>query len=483
MLLRHTFLYLPAQLVGPFAQFAAALVWTHFMAPDVYGVLTFIFAAQDLAFVFSLSWWSQYTLRYFSPLREAETQPYRAAEGAVLIATSLLQAALALAALFLLRVELSPFLIFAAVAYTVTRCIGTHLGERARAQSRIFEYTVAQTAGPVLGFGLALLAVAGIAPDPEWALTGYAGAQALALIWLWLRLGLRFVSEIPGDVIRQALRFGLPIVVSGAIGWISLNGIRIVVDHVAGVVALGLVAVGWGLGQRLTGVVATLVAAASFPLAVRSFASGSRAEAFVQLAKGGVLLIALVVPATAGLCLLTPPLVQLTVAPSFQAATIAILPLAAIAGAVRNIRVHFADQVLILMERTDIGVGINVIEAVMVMVGAWAGLVFRGLPGAVEGCLVGSLVGAVLCFAAIRWEFAFPLPWGIAARIIAATAIMVAVLMMVPWAGLRGGPLAQIAAETALGGLIYAVALGCLHPDFARVGWRQITERVAEAKR
>ncbi|MBV8850337.1 MAG: lipopolysaccharide biosynthesis protein [Methylobacteriaceae bacterium] len=483
MLIRHTFLYLPAQLIGPFVQFVAALVWTHFMAPDLYGVLTFIFAAQDLAFVFSLSWWSQYTLRYFALLPPADRQPYRTAESAVLVSTALIQAAVAIGALVLLRVEPTVPLVLGAVAFTVTRCITQHLSERARSEHRIFDYTVGQTVGPVAGFGLALLAVIGIAPTPECALIGYAGAQAAALIWLLPRLHVARVSwPLPGDIIQTALGFGLPIVIAGAIGWISLNGIRVVVEHAAGATALGLVAVGWGLGQRFTGVAATLVSAASFPLAVRSFASGSRNDAFRQLAQGGVLLIALVLPATAGLCLLTRPFVELTVSRSFQEATMIILPLAAIAGGVRNIRIHFADQVLILMERIDVGIVINVIEAVCVIAGAWTGLHLGGLAGAVEGCLVASVIGAALCFGYIRWKFAFPLPWSSAGRIFLASAIMVAALLLVPWETLHIGSAVRIALEGGLGVIVYAVALGCLEPQFIRIGWRQLVTPVAEER-
>jgi len=76
-------------------------------------------------------------------------------------------------------------------------------------------------------------------------------------------------------------------------------------------------------------------------------AAGQRIRQLRQLAQGGVLLMALVVPATAGLCLMTRPFVELTVSGSFQQATMVIRPLAAIAGEIRNIRIHFADQVLI----------------------------------------------------------------------------------------------------------------------------------------
>ena len=57
MLIRQTFLYLPAQLIGPLFQFIAAVVWTHWLMPDAYGVLTFIFAAQELAYILCNGWW------------------------------------------------------------------------------------------------------------------------------------------------------------------------------------------------------------------------------------------------------------------------------------------------------------------------------------------------------------------------------------------------------------------------------------------
>ena len=366
---------------------------------------------------------------------------------------------------------------------TASRCIGQHLSERARAESRIFDYTIAQTAGPVAGFALALVAVIGIAPAPEWALAGYAAAQVLALVWLWRRLRVsRMRWPLPRKLIRDALGFGVPIVVAGAIGWVSLNGIRVVVEHAAGATALGLVAVGWGLGQRFTGVAATLVSAAAFPLAVKSFASGSRAAAFAQLSQGGVLLIALVVPATAGLCLLARPFVELTVSQAFQDVTILILPLAAIAGAIRNIRIHFADQVLILMERVDIGIAINLIEAVCVIAGAWIGLKIAGLAGAVAGCAVASAIGAVLSFAYVRAKLHFPLPWDKTARVVLAAGAMAIVLVLVPWSNLRLGLTVRIALESGLGALIYAIVLGWLNPDFARRGWRELIEPAAEER-
>ena len=127
----------------------------------------------------------------------------------------------------------------------------------------------------------------------------------------------------------------------------------------AGDTALGLLAVGWSLGQRLAGVTAMLVTAAAFPLAVRRFATQSREEALRQFGAGGTLLVGIVVPAAVGLWQVSPLLVDLMIAAPFRPVTLAILPAAVITGAIRNLRVHYADQTFLLFERTGIGVVIQ----------------------------------------------------------------------------------------------------------------------------
>ena len=53
-LILHTLLYMPAQIIGPLVQFAAILVFTHWLAPGPYGVLTYVMASQDFVFVLCL---------------------------------------------------------------------------------------------------------------------------------------------------------------------------------------------------------------------------------------------------------------------------------------------------------------------------------------------------------------------------------------------------------------------------------------------
>jgi O-antigen/teichoic acid export membrane protein len=258
--------------------------------------------------------------------------------------------------------------------------------------------------------------------------------------------------------------FGMPLMLAGGIAWISGNGIRLVVEHVNGPEAVGLLSVGWGLGQRLSSVVAMLVTAAAFPLAVKHMVDGSREGAVRQLAMGGAILYGLVAPATAGILLITRPMVELMISPEFREMTIAVLPMAAVAGAVRNLRIHFCDQIFILFEQTRLTIIINAVETVSTVVLCFVGAVLAGPVGAVAGCLAGAAIGALFAFVFGMVRFGLIVPWDHVARISAASAVMSAVLMTPGVAGLAHGALATILVKVSIAGLVYPLALAALYP-------------------
>ena len=461
MLLRHTLLYLPAQILAPMAQFVAAVVWTHWLSPEAYGVLTFLMAAQDVVFVICLSWWSSFCLRYFAGFGRDELNDYQRGEATVLIMTVAFGAIASLALLAYLNLLHDSALAVVATVFMTSRSMNIHFAERSRAQERILDYTVAQTAGPVFGFALSLLAVHFFNTAPVTMLAGFAIAQCAAAMWLCWRLNVDLSFRRPdATMIRRALAYGLPTVVGGILGWVSLNAVRFVAQQMGGDAAMGLLAVGWSLGQRLAGVTAMLVTAAAFPLAVRRLATHSKAEAMRQFGAGGTLLFALVTPAAAGLWLISPLLVDMIVAEPFRQMTLAILPAAILTGAIRNVRVHYADQSFLLFEHTEYSIAVNALEAVTVIVLSISGYRWHGLPGAVEGCLAATTLVALCAFAFARWRFALPLrliDWG---RIALGTAIMCVAVRAVQ--GVGGPEWMRLIVQIATGALTYGLALATL---------------------
>jgi O-antigen/teichoic acid export membrane protein len=253
-------------------------------------------------------------------------------------------------------------------------------------------------------------------------------------------------------------------VVVGAFGWVSLNGIRFVVQNLGGDAAMGLLAVGWSLGQRLAGVTAMLVTAAAFPLAVRRLATHSHEDAMRLFAAGGTLLFGLVVPAAVGLWQIAPTLVDLMIAEPFRATTLAILPATAAAGAIRNFRVHYADQSFLLFEKTEVSMWINGFEAVMVVGLSTLGYYENGIAGAVWGCLAATIIAALITFVVARAKFSLPLPVLDWARILLATAAMSGALHVIQFWPWPHGDAPRLAVAVVAGTIVYVVALGLLLP-------------------
>ena len=368
MLLRSTVRYLPAQLIGPLFQVISVIVWTHVTDQSTLGVVTLVAATYELLQTVFLFWWSQSALRFFGSFQSDEDAArYYGTENAVMLASVAVQSAIAL---IILHMQIAPgadlALSVAVVGYVVTRSYNLYIAERARVRHEILVYTIQQSAGPALGFLLGLLLIRLFGPEPEWAIAGFAIAQGAAVLAVlpMMRFGWR-VGPVDRAILKQALHYGFPLVLGGGFAWVSANASRFVVSNMLGIGAAGLFAVGYGLGWRTAAVAAMLVTASAFPIAVRKMEEGGSIPALRQLSENGALLTAVLLPSIAGVFLLRWEIVHLLIAPSFQEATLTILPLAAFAGIIRNCRAHFSDQVFLLHRRTHLLIIINGIEAAL----------------------------------------------------------------------------------------------------------------------
>jgi O-antigen/teichoic acid export membrane protein len=472
MLLRQTALYLPAQLLAPLAQFVAVIAWTHYFAPAEFGALALAMALQELVFLATLSWWSHYTARYLAGIDSGDgALSYQRTENGALLAALLAQILAAGLIVGSGIVDGGVGLFIAMALFMVGRSLGQHVAERARAMGRIDAYSLIMIGGMAGGMAVAHLLIVMVAASPAVALVGMGAVSLLtaAIAWRWLappRAGVAF------DRARFAhgLAYGMPLLVSGAIAWLSLNLLRFVVEHGISAEMLGLISVGWGLGQRAIAVAAMLVTAAGYPLAVRRMEAGDRDGAFDQVARNNVLLAAILVPGTAGLILLAPALVGLMVAPAYQAMTLIVLPIAAIAAALRNLRVHTPDQIFLLSERSRDTILLNGVECALTLIGTLLGLWLGGAVGACLGTLAGAAGGlAVGTTWAIRAHGMRLLLLDLA-KIGVATVAMTAVLL---W--FRPAPsVVSIGLAIGLGAAVFGAALALLAP--ARV--REIVSRL-----
>lgn len=462
MLLRQTLLYLPAQVLGPVVQFISIVLWTYFLDPVEMGVFALITAAQEFGYIATLFWFTLYTMRYYDRSADADGMArYLNTESGVLLAATLGSALGVLLLPLFIDVVWQPSLALATLAYCVSRTLATHLTDRARTAADTLAYTVMQITWPVLGLALGILFVEFFGPTAAHVLWGYAAAQIIALGGVIARLGLgRQPFTISRDIIRTALRYGLPLVIGGLFVWLANNGLRFVIEHKEGAAAVGLVTVGWGLGLRAAAFAAMLVTAAAFPLAVARSRESGMAEGQMQLVRNGILLLAILAPAAGGLWAISTPLVERIVAEPFRDMTAAVLPWAILAGAARNFRIHFGEQVFLLREETRIPLVNDIIDGLTTIIGGAIGLAYAGLPGSVAGAAIGAILSLVITLACGAWLHRFAMPLSHVLRILAATAAMVFALHFLP----VGADFLSLGLAVAAGGAVYVLFLAAVYP-------------------
>jgi O-antigen/teichoic acid export membrane protein len=469
MLLRHTLLYLPAQFVGPLFQLVAMIVWTHVVDEHTLGIITLVTATHELLLIGFLAWWSQYALRYFGRYQDgSEASRFYRTENTVLLISVILQS-LAITAILLLVIapDAKPGILIATVCYVVTRSLNLYIGERARVRHQIWIYSIQQVIGPSAGFIVGLVLIKLLGQSAEWPLAGYAAAQLVAALIVLPKLGHgRHFWPVDREIVGHALRYGIPLIIGGALGWVGLNASRFIINEMSGIAAAGLFAVGYGLGQRAAGVAAMLVTAAAFPLAVRSMEQGGSKAAMRQLADNSALLFAILAPSLAGIFVLRAEIVHLLIALPFQQATLAILPLSTLAGAVRNLRAHFGDQVFLLHNRTRWMMAVAAIDAAMTVVLTAFCFRYWGLAGAAGATVLAALAAAIVSFAIGFSRFGLTLPIGHLARIALAAMAMIALLRVFP----EAPTFVVLVEHIAAGAATYLATLGLLYaPSLLRL--------------
>jgi len=412
-----------------------AVAFTHWLGPAAMGVYALAWAAQELAYFGVVAGWSTYVQRHAAAhANDGETDRLNRAEMAVQLASALLQAVVACTALALILDEWPTLSLFAATAaFTVTRNLGTHFAQRARAETADIAFTILQVVGPGGGLVLGILALDRIAPTPEVLLYAFAAAQALALV-----LGLPFMSFRPARpradraMLRSAWAYGAPLMLSNLLEWPSIHGIRLIAEAGLGLAGVGLMTVAWWLGLRLSAFVALLVTGATFAAAIARLDRGGADQARAQLADNGALLLALLAPATAGVMLLARPLAELLVAPEFRETTAALLPLAMCAGAFRVFREHAAEQSLLVFKRTHATIATTMFEMPLTLLLCTLGMWQWGLSGAVAGCAGAAIAGAAVSHLLAHRLTGYYLRVADLARVAVATAVMTAAIAVLP---------------------------------------------------
>ena len=219
--------------------------------------------------------------------------------------------------------------------------------------------------------------------DELWIFIGYAAAQTVAAIGglmrdrSWVSFGR---PDMP--ILKHALDYGLPLIVSAVFIWVTQNTPRLLVRWFYSLGAAGIYSLGFGLGFRVAMVAAMSVTAAAFPLAVSYANRGDDTGAMRQLSHNAALLVGVLASSMVGLALVSGDLVDLAIAAPLRAAVHPIMVWSLLAGSIICFRQHFLHQVFLLKDRTR---PIGTVSAIEAVVAVAVGLLCVPRYGAVGG--------------------------------------------------------------------------------------------------
>ncbi|MFD1107094.1 lipopolysaccharide biosynthesis protein [Sphingobium olei] len=458
MLFRQTLLFLPAQLLPALCQFVQLIAWSHLAPASVIGVVTLFTSIQEFLNIAFMGFWNQYTQRYM--LKHGETPEgqtrMRHASTLVVILSVTLQIAIALAC-FAVMIDPAMSLAMAAALAGLVGCRALNLfqAERARARGDVLGYSVAVMSGPVIGFLIGLVLLWRFGGSALLIFTGFAVAQLAGVLFSlmrdrsWIGFGRPDIG-----LIRHALGYGMPIIVSSVLAWVSQNASRFAVSYVYGLSAVGVYSLGMGLGYRASLVSAMMVNAAAFPIAVRMANAGDLPGARRQLATNGALLFAVLAASVAGLALVSGDVIHLLVSQRMDGPVQPVMLWSLLAGSFICLRQYFLNQFFLLEGNTRPIALISIAEAIVAVLLAAVAVPWGGPVGGAVALAATSAIGMIATYiwAGSAGRQVAGQAW---MRIAAATGAMAAAVLLTPPAH----DATHLALRIAVGGFAFCATL------------------------
>lgn len=458
MLVKRTLQFLPAQLFAPLAQFLSIIIWTHIASAETIGVVTLISTQQELIRTVFIGWWSHYLLRFITD-KNKNKQELLAANRTILLISSFLQiivVGILIATFFKEQFNL-PFVIVA-VVFVIFRNINLHNISIKSVEGKVFEYNLLSLSGPVMGLGIGVFLLDYYGDNIIWPIAGYALGELFGfIISLMLNRPHQFCLKLNKNILEDAKRYSLPLLVAGVFVWVSLNTVRFIIEFKLGIDATGEFSVGFGLGQRAATLASMLVTSASLPLAIRVMQEQGYLPALRQLSNNFVLLMTVMLPALVGMYSVNDLLVKLLVAEEFWAVTLEVLPWAILSGGVFTLSHSYINHYFVIADRTKYIIFLDAFTAILICILSLPLINYFGVKG---GVIAMSLSASIIVIGMFIYllsctKFIFPLK--------ATLYVLFSVLMMyisVIYTRTQFESLvSQLVASIVVGGLLYAILI------------------------
>lgn len=458
MLLEHSLVYALARGLPGVINFLAIAVYTRLLAPEPYGEYSLVLATVVLVDAVLIQWLRLGLLR-FLPQDSAAAENLLNTIRNIWIISAAAVTLLTLLAVLIPAITIPPGLLLGGLLLFVVQGwfeLNLEL-VRSRLQPGRYGRLALLRAVLSLGFG-ALLAW-------QWSATGLLTGLALgtALSYLMFREGNEWRSgrlTVDATVLRRLMTYGLPLTITFALSFIVNSSDRFLLGWYLDTGATGLYAAGYDLANFSVTMLLTIINLAAYPLTVQALERSGPEAARRQLSDTLLLLLAVGLPASAGLMLLAGPIAQVFVGNEFQAAATAIIPWIAAAALLAGVKAYYVDVGFQLGGRTALQAWVMLVGAVVNVLLNILLIPSMGLAGAVYSTVAVYVIALILSLILVRRSFQLPRPAAELIWPVIATVLMAGVLWLLPEpAGLFG-----LVGTIVLAALVYGTALALLLP-------------------
>ncbi|MGN6389508.1 MAG: oligosaccharide flippase family protein [Burkholderiaceae bacterium] len=430
MLFRHILGYAPSNLIPATVSFLTIYVFTRLLLPENYGVYALVFNVAFIAQGIVSFWLRNGAIRFYDNAEAAGTlrtliSTIYAGYVASMLIFSLVYA-LAMLTLPIsdpLRQALWIGLPFILCKGLVTVNLAIHRGAM-----RIARYNLLECGQTVLGLLFAICLVRFGGMKQEGVLLGLV-AGSLVSVLADVPFIVRSVrAPFSREQMRELLVFGMPLTVSVILNLVLSSSDRILVQYFLGSAPVGIYSVSYGIMNQPMMLVFLAVSMPGLPLAVRALETRGRRAAEAQMYRNGTALLALGVPACAGLILVSEHLATVLIGPEFRTEALKIMPWIAVAATLAGFQAHYFDHAFTLGKKPkmlirSIGIAAAVNVALNLVLLPWIGLM-----GAVYSTFASYVVAIAGSLYYGRDVFRVPFPFKEAVLTVVATVPMWIVL-------------------------------------------------------
>jgi O-antigen/teichoic acid export membrane protein len=348
--------YVPSNVIPAMVSVVMVYAYTRLLSPAAFGSYSFVFAAvlilqTSLFYALPIA-----VMRFFPAAALAGRQDGLLKEAYVVFYVMCL-AAVAIAICAGLLVDLPDQYQVAgwlAVPLLLFRSLVQLNQSVNRSGDLMRRFNVIECLHAVLGLGLGLAAMYVVGFGPEAIILGLLAAAVICSSIDFRLLASPFrrtAGVLDRAELLRLVEYAWPLVAVAATAMILQNSDRFLLGSLAGAGVLGIFAVAYNLVERPTTLICSSISTATFPLVVKVLEHQGREAARIQAGRNGIALLAVTLPACAGLALTADYVAASLVGPAFRDGVAALLPIMSFTALARGLRSHFIDHAFHLSGR------------------------------------------------------------------------------------------------------------------------------------